>query len=192
MDIFAHGLWGAAAVKALNRSVGAFKRNPISPWWTGFWATFPDLLAFTPLAVVIVLSLITGDADFIGRGATWFLYPFGHSAVTWVAVFLATWAVFRRPRWELLGWLTHIVIDIGTHPDGYYPTQFLWPLSDFTFGGISWRTALFLGVNYALLALVHYALRDHKSLKDGFHAMTLTRKVFFVLLFIVSFGAFIR
>ncbi len=190
MDIFAHGLWGAAAAKVLNRSVRAFQERPISPWWTGFWATFPDLLAFGPLVGLIIISVLAGSGDLLGfHGVIGFLYALGHSLVTWGAVVLTLWVVTRRLPWELMGWLTHILIDIGTHPEGYYTTRFIWPVSDFSIGGTSWRTPLFILVNYGLLMLAHYVLRDHKDIGDGFRATSKTRKVILVLLFISLVGA---
>ena len=61
------------------------------------------------------------------------------------------------------GWALHIILDIGTHPAEYYPTRFLWPLSDAHFGGISWRTPWFLLLDYALLALCFFLLQKEKG-----------------------------
>jgi membrane-bound metal-dependent hydrolase YbcI (DUF457 family) len=42
----------------------------------------------------------------------------------------------RRVVLELLGWLSHVLIDIFTHSFRYYATRFLWPLSDIRFNGL--------------------------------------------------------
>ncbi len=189
MDIFAHGLWGGVLGKAIRRFSPNGKEIKISPWWTGFWATFPDLLAFVPLAVVLVASFIFGD---LGSNPIRFLYSLGHSAVTWTVIFSLTWIIFRRPRLELLGWLSHIVIDIFTHPADRYPTPFLWPLKETAFDGTRWATPEFMLINYALILSALYFLRDHKNIKDGFHAISTPRKIFLAFLFLSSLTAFIR
>lgn len=204
MDILAHGLWGAVGAKALNKALARKgKTTQLNAWWTGFWGTFPDFLAFTPLALFILWGLLAGDAtlgnfrsvapdtylnpiQYALRNLTRILYPLGHSMVIWVVMFGVVWLITRRPAWELLGWLSHIVIDIGTHPENFYPTKFLWPLSDFSVSGIAWATPTFLIINYALLFACIYALRDHKNILEGFRAMKTLRKVLLILLAIIS------
>lgn len=199
MDILAHGLWGAIAAKAINKK-GA---KSVNPWWTAFWGTFPDLLAFTPLALFIAWNVLFSDAtlgnfrnvapdaylnpvQYAFRNLTGIFYPLGHSAVAWAVAFGAVWALLRRPAWELSGWLLHIVIDIGTHPTEFYPTRFLWPLSDISVGGIAWATPTFLIVNYAVVLTLLYLLRAHRSVGEGFQSITNTKKTFIVLLAIVA------
>ncbi|MDP3975275.1 MAG: hypothetical protein Q8P88_03270 [Candidatus Jorgensenbacteria bacterium] len=204
MDILSHGLWGAIGAKALNRALAVRRKElRLNPWWTGFWGAFPDLLAFTPLVLFIVWNVTVGDATFTNfrtavpdaylnpiqyalRNLTGVLYPLSHSMVTWVVAFLAVWLLLRRPAWELLGWFSHIVLDIGTHPTEFYPTQFLWPVSDFSVGGISWATPTFLVINYALLFALLFFLRERRTLKESFRAMTRVRKIFLGALVIIA------
>jgi hypothetical protein len=63
-------------------------------------------------------------------------------------------------EWALLlgGWPLHIIMDIPTHSREFFPTPFLWPISDVTFNGISWATAWFMIANYSLLAIVFTTL----------------------------------
>lgn len=191
MDIFAHGLWGNILGKAVHRFSPSKEVVKISPWWTGVWATFPDLLAFIPLVLAIAAGFIFGDTEGV-RYVVSSLYSLGHSLITWLVIFLLTWLVFRTPRLELLGWLSHIVIDIFTHPIGHYPTPFLWPISDLVFDGTRWTVPGFLVINYLLILSALYLLRDHKKLKDGFRAISTPRKIFTALLFLSSLTAFIR
>lgn len=191
MDIFAHGLWGGILGKAVRRFSPANKEAQISPWWTGFWATFPDLFAFVPLALILILGFVFGNAE-SSRWLVGGLYSISHSFVIWVGVFLAAWLVYRRPRLELLGWFSHILIDIFTHPADRYPTPFLWPLQETKFDGTAWATPEFMLVNYALILAALYFLRDHQNMKDGFRAISKTRKIFLALLFLSSLTTFIR
>ncbi len=64
----------------------------------------------------------------------------------------------RRFPYELLGWLLHILIDIPTHSYSFYPTPFLWPISQYKFDGISWGTPWFMIVNYSSLAISYLVL----------------------------------
>lgn len=204
MDILAHGLWGAIGAKALNKTLAKNgKGTRLNVWWTGFWAVFPDLLAFTPLVLFIVWNVIGGDAtlgnfrsvapdaylnpiQYALRNLTSTLYPLGHSAITWAIAFGAVWLLLRRPAWELLGWLSHIAIDIGTHPAEFYPTPFLWPVSELRLDGTAWATPTFLVINYALLFALLFLLRERHTIKESFYAMTNTKKIFLGLLAVIA------
>ncbi len=53
---------------------------------------------------------------------------------------------FLRGRWpaaEVTAWSLHILIDLPTHSRRRWAPQFLWPLSTFTFDGVSWAEAAF-------------------------------------------------
>lgn len=189
MDILAHGIWGAIGAKALNRVLGKKgKETRLNPWWTGFWAVFPDLLAFTLLGVSVVWGAFfdTGLFDGVRELLPISLYPLGHSVVTWVVAFGAVWLILRRPAWELLGWLSHIIIDIGTHPAEFYPTPFLWPISELRLDGTAWATPTFLVINYALLFTLLFFLRERHTVKESFYAMTNTKKILLGLLAVIA------
>jgi membrane-bound metal-dependent hydrolase YbcI (DUF457 family) len=93
------------------------------------------------------------------------LYSISHSAVVFFAVFSIAFLIFRRPIWELGGWLFHILLDIPTHSYRFYPTPFLWPLSDWKFGGFSWATPWFLVLNYTAIIAV-YLFHRKKNRKN--------------------------
>jgi hypothetical protein len=83
------------------------------------------------------------------------LYQYSHSLVIWAVVFLVVWAFYKRPRYELLGWALHILIDIPSHALSFYPTPFLFPISDYRFPyGIQWSNQVFMLINYSALLIV--------------------------------------
>jgi hypothetical protein len=74
-----------------------------------------------------------------------------HSAVVAAVVSaLAAW----RARWvlPLLGWWSHIAIDVFTHSATFYPSPVLYPLTQRGFDGIAWNEPWFMAVNDAALA----------------------------------------
>ena len=158
MDIIAHGLWAAAGTTAARKSANA----RIRLGWTVFWAMFPDLLAFGPPVAVGLWLLLTGGSlrgsrlPRVNFGVQ--LYPLGHSLIAFLLVFAVASLLARRVVLELLGWLSHILIDIFTHSYRYYATRFLWPLSDIRFNGLPWWTPWFWISTYVALAIVYFLL----------------------------------
>ena len=162
MDIIAHSLWAAAGVTAARKSANV----QIRLWRTVWWAKFPDLLAFGPPVAVGLWLLLTGGADaramragrlpHLNLGVQ--LYPLGHSLITFLLVFAVASLLARRVVLELLGWLSHILIDIFTHSYRYYATRFLWPVSDIRFNGLPWWTPWFWCSTYVALAIVYFVL----------------------------------
>ncbi len=158
MDIVAHGLWAAAGAVTARKSAAA----RIRVGWTVWWAMFPDLLAFGPLvAIGLWLRLTRGPDALRGGHLPRFgvpLYPVGHSLIVFLLVFAVASLLARRIVLELLGWLSHILIDIFTHSFRYYATPFLWPVSDIRFNGLPWWTPWFWCSTYAALAIVYFLL----------------------------------
>jgi hypothetical protein len=162
MEIVAHGLWAAAAAITAKRSA----RIRVRVAWTVWWAAFPDVLAFGPPVVVGLWLRLAGGLDArsaSGRLLPRFhiglpLYQAGHSLIVFLVVFVLTSILARRVVFELLGWLTHIAIDIPTHSHSCYATRFLWPVSDFRIDGIAWWTPWFWAATYVALAAVYFVL----------------------------------
>ena len=178
MDILAHTLWANAGVRVANAV--AEKNLPtgrqekksfhISPGWTTFWGIFPDLFAFTIPFLARFYFIFIGQNSFSvffrrteggmggaedGLSIAHTLYQYSHSLVIWAVVFAVVWAVFKRPRYELLGWALHILIDIPSHVLAFFPTPFLFPISDYRFPyGIQWSNQWFMIINYSALLLV--------------------------------------
>jgi len=113
MDIIAHGLWAAAGATVARKS--AYARIRLG--WTVFWAMFPDLLAFAPPVAIGLWLLVTGGSLRRGRlphvNFAVPLYPVGHSLIVFLLVFGVASVLARRVILELLGWLSHILIDIS-------------------------------------------------------------------------------
>ncbi len=159
MEIVAHGLWATAGAITANRKT----RLRLSLPWTAWWAVFPDVLAFGP-PVVVGLALWATGQPITGHhvpprvhiGLP--LYQIGHSLLVWLAAFAICAALIRRRALPMLGWLSHILIDIGTHSYSYYATRFLWPISNVSVDGIAWWTRWFWIATYVGLAIVYFAL----------------------------------
>ena len=148
----------------------AGKNSRVSVGWAAFWGVFPDLFAFSLPFIFRFYYALSGDGPWsvffvrprggVGGAEDGFaishtLYQYSHSLVIWAVVFLIVWFIFKRPRYELLGWALHILIDIPTHMLAFYPTPFLFPISDYRFAhGISWGTQWFMIINYSALLLV--------------------------------------
>jgi len=176
MDIFAHGLWTAAAAKGVNQKLKIGDKKLLSVWHAAFWGIFPDFFAFAIPFVWIAWGFFSGNitvADLprphqvepptdgklyaVMRFAN-LLYSVSHSVIIFTAVFLIVWLLAHRPVLELGGWLFHILIDIPTHSYQFYPTPVLWPLSGWKFNGASWSTPWFIILNYSALAVVYLIL----------------------------------
>lgn len=156
MDIFSHGLYGGVA----------FGRKSKKGFWTAFlFGIFPDAFAFgLPMSHLLLSLLAGGEAEFIREPEGGYanipqyvftLYDISHSLVIFTAIFLLVWAIRKRPLLEMGAWGLHIVMDIFTHSDAFFPTPFLWPFSDFTFNGISWGQPSIFIPNVTLLVIAY-------------------------------------
>lgn len=166
MDVLAHTLWtnaGARAGNKLSQKKGG--KFHVSVGWAAFFGVFPDLFAFTiPFVLAFYKVIFTGQSfsglrDHHGLAGGFdiasYLYQYSHSLVVWAFVFCVVWYFSKRPRYELLGWALHILIDIPSHSINFYPTPFLFPLSDYRFPyGVSWSNQWYMIINYTALAFV--------------------------------------
>jgi LexA-binding, inner membrane-associated putative hydrolase len=170
VDIVAHTLWASAGL------VLARRRWPLAPrtqFLTLALAALPDIPHLLPVigwwlfgggslaALRAVMIAVPGQEAVLPPLVTqwsWHLHCVMHSAVVAGAATLALWAL-RRSLWiPLLGWWSHIVIDVFTHSAAYYPAPVLYPFSQRGFDGLAWNTPWFLGLNYVVLAAVSMAL----------------------------------
>jgi len=148
MDIIAHFLWAFAI----------FFRRKKERWGAGLFGVMPDVVSFGPH---LVLSLIAGTFSF-GKpnlaaipSSVFFFYNLTHSLIVFLLVFFIAYFFRKRIYWPLLGWGLHILIDIPSHSKDFFPTPFLWPLSDLSINGVSWGNPIFMIVNYSGLAIVY-------------------------------------
>jgi hypothetical protein len=153
MDIISHGLWG---------SIAFGRRNRRSFWMSFFFGVVPDLFSFGIFTATIWLGFASGP-DW-GKGLpdpntipeyVHSLYDWTHSLLIFLFAFAVVWVVRKRPLWEMCGWGFHIIFDIFTHSSRFFPTPFLWPLSDVTFEGIPWGDARIFIPNIVLLAVLY-------------------------------------
>ncbi len=152
MDIVSHGLWGGIAFGRKNRK----------KFWLAFFAgVAPDLFSFgfftagTVFGVHPSLNFENGPPDpALVPGYVHALYDVTHSLVVFAVVFAALWYFLRRPVWEFAPWGLHILMDIPTHSSQFFPTPFLWPVSDFTVDGIPWSHPWIFVPNVAVLAIL--------------------------------------
>ena len=168
MDILAHGLWAAALVQLVRR------RTPVTPGAgraTVAAAVVPDLMHALPLLLWTALAggrhgLAALSAYAVASPgqepalpawvalASHHLHCIAHSALIAALVTVLCWVAVRRVALALVGWWSHVVIDVFTHSADYYPVPVFYPLSNLAFDGIAWNEPWALAANYAALAAV--------------------------------------
>ena len=164
MDVISHGLWGGIA----------FGRKSFKNYLIAFLiGVSPDAFSFG----IFMLARITGFSkmDFSGGHMdqslvpqyVHVLYNFTHSLIIFLAVFLLVWLILKKPYWLLGAWGLHILIDIPTHSFEFFPTPFLWPVSNFMVNGISWGSPIIFFPDVAILIILYaifwYRKRKEKS-----------------------------
>lgn len=176
MDIFSHGFWSGVVYKGINRKIKKSFKIKLAI----FWGVFPDIFAFSIMFFWLFGNFIFGNINFSKLpqlheieparqnnlsifNLTSFLYNLSHSVIIFIVVFAITLLIFRRPIWEMGGWLFHILLDIPTHSYQFYPTPFLWPLSNFKFNGFSWTSPWFFILNYIAIIVVYFIFYRRKS-----------------------------
>ncbi|MGH7793786.1 MAG: hypothetical protein ACREQ2_02630 [Candidatus Binatia bacterium] len=156
MDVVAHGLWGGVPFYRLGRR----------KFFAGILIGMaPDLLSFGVFHVLypdwITLRLagkISGPpALSILPPYVFHSYNITHSLFVLAAAFCLLWLLTKNPPWLLGAWLLHILCDIPTHTESYFPTPFLWPLATPFVNGIAWSTPWFMIANYATILSVYAA-----------------------------------
>ena len=146
MDTLSHTLWGGGLFGFRARLKTAL-----------LFGALPDLASFGPW---LAYRLLTGRfepgkpelaiiPDFVFAA-----YDVSHSLlVASLAVALA-WRWRPELGFAMLAWPFHILVDIPTHSRAFFPTPFLWPVSDFTIDGLSWGTPWIWYPNLAGIAVL--------------------------------------
>lgn len=153
MDIISHGLYGGVA----------FGRTSKRSYWTAFFfGIAPDLFSFGILFALSILSISSGPDFHSGPpdpssipSYVHSLYNVTHSLVTVAIVFGIVWFIRKKPMIEMLGWPLHILVDIPTHSSAFFPTPFLWPLSDFHVDGTSWGQPIIFIPNVIFIIMLY-------------------------------------
>lgn len=163
MDTLSHGLYGGVA----------FGRQSRSSYWLAFlFGVAPDLFSFGVFMVLTWLGVFerpdwsAGPPDPSAIPAfVHAAYDASHSLVVFAAAFALVWLIRRKPLMEMLAWPLHILVDIPTHSERFFPTPFLWPLSDFHVDGHPWSDPRIFIPNVILIALLYlwfYWLRPRR------------------------------
>ncbi len=165
MDTLSHGLWGGLVFGRNN------KRNY---WWAFSFGLLPDLLSFGLFTVAQILGFGTRvqwsggppDVTLIPSYVD-IMYNYTHSLIIAAIVFGLIWLIMKKPWLPLLAWPLHILFDTPVHSTDFYPTPFLWPLSNFHIDGISWSHPWIFFPNWAALIIGYgfwyYQRRKKKS-----------------------------
>jgi hypothetical protein len=136
MDTLSHALWGR----------GLFGYRGYK-WLAIFFGAMPDLFSFGILIIVRLFSgnYTSGNYAYEGPPSletipnwVFFNYDLSHSFIT---AFLCIGIVYffnRALIFPMLAWPFHILLDFPFHSKEYFPTKFLWPLTDFSIDGIPW------------------------------------------------------
>lgn len=153
MDIVSHGLWGSLAFGRRNgRDFGLAFLIGIAP----------DLFSFGLYTLGTWVGVFDHPDWRSGRhpdpaaipAFVHMLYDYTHSLVIFLIVFGLVWLIRRRPWWLLGAWALHILIDIPTHSFAFFPTPFLFPVSNYKFDGVSWGHPYIFFPNVILLAFL--------------------------------------
>lgn len=173
MDTLSHAGWGFATLHA-QRSLA---------WWGALAGAMPDLLFFVPSRVESVIAtgwagLAVGSEPGMWRAdgpplppelveAYYRYYVKTHSLVLLaLAVALLILAGRRKWAWLAVPYGLHILMDIPTHER--YQTQPFWPLSSWSFEGLTWGDPRIFWPNVILLAAaLVFAARRRRRLQEG-------------------------
>lgn len=165
MNVVAHAFWAGAGVVPARRY---WHFLPCITAPTVALAAAPDVphpLLIMTWSALGQCTTATGHADALPRHvpavprlADSFSrrqYSIAHSAIVAAAVMLPVW-VWSRHLWTpLLGWWSHVVIDVSTHSVDYFPAPFLYPITREGFDGVAWNAPWFMALNYAALATAY-------------------------------------
>jgi hypothetical protein len=166
MDILAHTMWAGAGLTlarrrwpvkgrtlALTMVLAAlpdlFHLLPIVAWWLAGDGTFATVRAYA-IAVPASEPGLPPAVNLLSHH----LHCIAHSAIFAGMVTLLVWAVLRSLWLPLLGWWSHIVIDVFTHSADFYPAPVLYPITERGFDGLAWNTPWFMLANYVALGAV--------------------------------------
>jgi hypothetical protein len=179
MDILAHALWASAGVVAVHRRWPIALHTLAS---TVALAVVPDLGHMLPIvgwgllgdgSVAQLWAYATGlpgqepAMPMLVEMWSHHLHCILHSAIVAGVVTGMLWLVLHSLWMPLLGWWSHIVIDIFTHSQDYYPAPVLYPITQRGFDGIAWNTPWFMALNYSALAITAVWLwRNEKRWHD--------------------------
>ena len=170
MDIVSHALWAGVGAHVLRRKFDVSRKAQCG---IVALAVVPDVVPMLPLVAWALagpdpLSLIysyivstPGTEPLLPPLLTLIIHHLHcsmHSAVIVGAITALAWVLTRCFPWMILGWWSHVLLDIPTHSAEYYKVSALYPFADGGLDGIAWTDPWFLATNYCTLAIVYLFL----------------------------------
>ena len=170
MDIVAHALWAGLGGLALRRHLAVQPRHVAGAMLA---AAVPDLVQMVPVVAWALFGggtlveawalavAVPGAEPLLPPAVAWWshhLHCVMHSAPVALVVSLLAWR-WKPSLWlPLLGWWSHIVVDVFTHSAEFYPSPVLYPFTQQGFDGLAWNEPWFVVLNYLALATVAASL----------------------------------
>ena len=161
MDVISHGLWGGIAFGRKN------PKNYLIAFLIGM---SPDIFSFGIFTIAKILGFSKEvdfssghmDQNLIPQYVS-ILYNITHSMIIFAVVFCVVWFFLKKPYWLLGAWFLHILIDIPSHSFSFFPTPFLWPISNFKINGINWGNPIIFFPDVIILILIYVIFWYKKS-----------------------------
>ncbi len=159
MDVFSHGFWGGLF----------FGKNRRLLFWAVLFGVLPDVIAFSPLLFYAYNGhfVLGSQPDMSMYPQTILtLYSITHSLVIAIPIYFFIRFFNRELSYAFLAWPLHILFDIPTHTADYFPTPFLYPISNFHISGISWSQPYFFIANYTAIVAISIFLiaKKHRNI----------------------------
>lgn len=154
MDILSHGLYAGIAFGRKKR------RDYITAFMFGI---LPDLLAFGPFFLMAFLGFVPfpfgriepPTANVVPQYVH-SIYNVTHSLVIYLLVFAVLWALGKKSFAKLtFGWPLHILVDMPLHTINFFPTPFLWPISNLHIDGTPWSNPYIFFPNVIVLIVIY-------------------------------------
>lgn len=160
MDILSHGLYGGVAFGRESR------KNYLIAFLFGIG---PDLFSFGVFFVTRLLNVgqvamkkpdISSIPQYVHT-----LYDFTHSFVPYAIFVAILWFLGKRTfAYLTLGWPFHILVDMPVHSLEFFPTPYLWPISDHRIDGVPWSDPRIFIPN-VIFIIVLYSIWYHQNKK---------------------------
>lgn len=154
MDILSHGLYGGVA----------FGRKSKKNYFLAFlFGILPDIVAFGPFFISAFLGFAPFPTGSIEPPSTNVIpayvrsvYNVSHSLVVYTIFFSVLWFLGKIDFAKLtLGWPLHILLDMPLHTKDFFPTPFLWPISNVGIDGVPWSVPYIFIPNVILIVFIY-------------------------------------
>ena len=174
VDILAHGLWVGVGAAWMHRHRRLDRRTTVLALGL---AVVPDLAQLLPLLYLALFShdgwtVLLAYANALPgyepalspvvTELTHHLHCVMHSALVAGVVTAISWMWLGRFWIPLLGWWSHILIDVFTHSAEFYPSPVFYPVTYWGFDGLAWNTPWFMVANYLTMLVVAVAVWRHR------------------------------